>query len=201
MSKPIYDYYISGPMTGYPDFNYPAFHAKAKELRDKGHMVFNPAEMFDGQHDLPREKYMREDIAALLDTENIIFLDGWSKSRGAVLEYHVAFELGLFLHYPINEPPIADELFYHPSKSQDTETILDEAKRLVYGDRNKDYGDPSDDFENIAAKWSVTFGIPVTKDMVGLAMIDMKTCRHMHRRKRDNLVDIAGYAACLERCE
>jgi len=186
---PIYDYYISGPMTGYEDYNYPAFHAKAKELRAQGHTVFNPAELFGGKTDLPREKYMREDIAALLDAGCVVMLPGWKQSKGANLERKIALELGIEVIYPSE------------SMKVEHETVLDEAKRIVFGDRNVDYGDPADDFANIAAKWTVTFGIPVSRDLVGLAMIDMKTCRHMHRRKRDNLVDIAGYAACLERCE
>ena len=37
--------YISGPITGMSDYNYPAFHAAAKRLRDKGHWVINPAEL------------------------------------------------------------------------------------------------------------------------------------------------------------
>ena len=42
--------YISGAMTGLPDNNYPAFHAKATELRAKGYIVRNPAENFDGYY-------------------------------------------------------------------------------------------------------------------------------------------------------
>lgn len=36
--------YVAGPMRGYKDFNFPAFQAAAKALRDDGHEVFNPAE-------------------------------------------------------------------------------------------------------------------------------------------------------------
>lgn len=34
--------YISGPMTGYPDLNLPAFDAAEKRLTDDGHFVINP---------------------------------------------------------------------------------------------------------------------------------------------------------------
>lgn len=37
--------YISGPMTGLPDFNFPAFHDAAARLRERGHEVANPAEI------------------------------------------------------------------------------------------------------------------------------------------------------------
>ena len=36
--------YLAGPMSGLPELNYPAFHAKAAELRAAGHHVENPAE-------------------------------------------------------------------------------------------------------------------------------------------------------------
>lgn len=36
--------YLCGPMTGLPEYNYPAFHAAAAELRAQGWRVVNPAE-------------------------------------------------------------------------------------------------------------------------------------------------------------
>ena len=183
-----YDYYISGPMTGYPEYNYPAFRAMASRLRVDGHACFDPSETFGGKTDLPRHEYMRMDVQALLESKAVIMLKGWSKSRGALLEHEIALELGLPIEYPSGESyPI-------------NETVLDEAKRIVYGERNEAYGDPSDDFANIAAIWSVIFNQEVTRDQVGLAMIALKMSRQLHKHKRDNLVDIAGYAACLERC-
>jgi hypothetical protein len=41
--------YISGPMTGYPDLNFPAFHLAASVLRSEGFTVISPAEI-----ELPR---------------------------------------------------------------------------------------------------------------------------------------------------
>ena len=35
--------YIAGPMTGFPEFNFPAFFAAQAELEAKGWQVFNPA--------------------------------------------------------------------------------------------------------------------------------------------------------------
>ena len=37
--------YISGPMSGLPELNFPAFHAAAASLRAKGLDVVNPAEI------------------------------------------------------------------------------------------------------------------------------------------------------------
>ena len=87
--------YISGPMTGYPDWNFPALHQRADELKEAGYDPINPAENFDGQTDLPREVYMKEDIGQLIGCDCITFLPGWQSSRGAALEALVAIECGI----------------------------------------------------------------------------------------------------------
>lgn len=79
--------------------------------------------------------------------------------------------------------------------------ILREAEGLVIGDRNKSYGDPGADFARIAAYWSNHLGYPVTARDVGLMLILMKVAREGIRHKRDNLIDIAGYAYCNELLE
>ncbi len=81
------------------------------------------------------------------------------------------------------------------------ETILEEADRAVYGNRQEDYGSVSDNFSNIAKMWSVIIGKEVTKEQVGLCMCAVKIARQIYKPKRDNLVDLAGYAATLEKME
>ena len=79
--------YISGPMTGLPDFNYPAFNAEAARLRALGYHVENPAE------NPPQdswEAYMEVCIPQLLNCDTIVLLPGWSESRGALRERQVA---------------------------------------------------------------------------------------------------------------
>lgn len=80
-------------------------------------------------------------------------------------------------------------------------TILQEAQGAVYGDRQADYGSVKTNFSNIARQWSVTLGMNVTPEQVGLCMIQVKIARQMNKPKRDNLVDIAGYAATIEKME
>jgi hypothetical protein len=96
--------YLSGPMTGYTDNNFPAFHAFAAQLRDCGYDVVNPAEINSGTPepapDSPewREFYLgclRADIKALCDCQAIALMPGWEQSNGAHLELHVAHRLGL----------------------------------------------------------------------------------------------------------
>lgn len=87
--------YLSGPMTGLPDFNRPAFHAAAAALREQGHVVINPAEVDLGP-DATWVDYMRVHLAEIARRVTRVFvLPGWESSRGAQLEVHVARSLGL----------------------------------------------------------------------------------------------------------
>lgn len=87
--------YLSGPMTGLPDFNRPAFHAAAAALREQGHVVINPAEVDLGP-DATWSDYMRIHLAEIARRVTQVFvLPGWESSRGAQLEVHVARSLGL----------------------------------------------------------------------------------------------------------
>lgn len=86
--------YISGPMTGLPELNFPAFNAAAHRLRALGHQVVNPAEV-NPDTTMTWEQCMRADIKALCDCDTIALLPGWEASRGAHLEVHVAHRLGL----------------------------------------------------------------------------------------------------------
>jgi hypothetical protein len=87
--------YISGPMTGLPEFNFPAFMAAAKELRKRGHQVCNPAEKNEeGNPDMQWIDYMRLDIKMLMDCDGVACLPGWENSRGAKIEVDLARSLG-----------------------------------------------------------------------------------------------------------
>jgi len=198
--------YISGPMTGVPDHNFPAFHAAAARFRAAGWEVANPAENFGGRTDLPRESYLRADVLLLSQCAAIALLPGWGDSRGARVEYLLACELGLELLdaqtlSPLQNAPRAAVLMAWPAgKPVATESVLDEAKRLTGGERRDDYGHPADDFAHTASMWNgilgtkLREGAAVTAMDFPLCMIAVKLARQAHRHKRDNLVDIAGYA-------
>lgn len=79
--------------------------------------------------------------------------------------------------------------------------ILEEAQKAVYGDRETDYGSVKENFSKIAKGWELILGQPVTPEQVGLCMVWLKMARQMNKGLRDNLVDIAGYVACLEKME
>jgi hypothetical protein len=78
----------------------------------------------------------------------------------------------------------------------DRELLLDEAATLVSSDRNKDYGDPADNFGDTAALWSAYKGVTFTAHDVAVMQILVKVGRLVTSpSKWDNWVDIAGYAA------
>lgn len=86
--------YLCGPMTGLPDYNYPAFRDGANQLRTAGFEVFNPAE--NGlPADAPWAEHMRVDIINLMTCQGVAVLPGTDTSRGAKLELHNALELGM----------------------------------------------------------------------------------------------------------
>lgn len=87
--------YILGPMSGYLDYNRPAFHAAAKVLRADGFNVINPAEIDDAMGE-PKEytDYYARDLRFLPDADGAYALPGWERSKGATAE---AFIIGRLL--------------------------------------------------------------------------------------------------------
>lgn len=84
--------YLSGPMTGLPDFNYPAFNQAAAELRAQGYHVENPAENPERS---TWAEYMKSAVAQLTACDMIKMLPGWEASRGAIIEHKLAQDLGI----------------------------------------------------------------------------------------------------------
>ena len=75
---------------------------------------------------------------------------------------------------------------------------LREAARIISGERNKQYGNPEDNFERTAKIWSVILGIEITNEDVAMMMVGLKMARYASKSgfQPDTWVDIAGYAAC-----
>lgn len=86
--------YLSGPMSGLPDLNFPAFDAEASRLSDLGYDVVNPANI-NPDPSTPWHECMRNDLTALLSCDTIAMLPGWENSNGAHLEMHVAHRVGI----------------------------------------------------------------------------------------------------------
>ena len=87
--------YVAGPMTGLPDFNYPAFFDAERELRAAGFDVLNPAREEGRDGCTQWLDFMRASLRDLADCDGVAMLPGWGDSRGAALEVHIAWSLGL----------------------------------------------------------------------------------------------------------
>lgn len=89
--------YISGPMTGKPDYNRAAFFRAADELMKQWNYVpVHTAWMVD---QLSWEDYMRMALQMMLMCDATYFLKGWEKSDGARTEHVIASLCGLQLMY------------------------------------------------------------------------------------------------------
>jgi len=187
--------YLSGAMSGIPANNRPMFVAAAKHLRGLGFNVISPAEMDeeDRKNGICMQcwsHYMKRDIPQLLKCDLVAVLPDWIISKGARLEVHIAKELGMM---------VVDWQSGVPLK----ETILQEAQRIVYGERNNTYGHPAEDFGRtgkigaaVLEKWKETpKGTDIPPNLVALFMVGVKISREVNApgEHRDNLVDGAGY--------
>lgn len=93
--------YVSGPMTGLPDFNRAEFSRVARGLRAGGALrVFDPSFGADGSK--PHEAHMLRDLHELTSNmdgrpyyDAIVQLDGWESSYGARVEAAVARACGI----------------------------------------------------------------------------------------------------------
>ena len=82
-------------------------------------------------------------------------------------------------------------------------SILDEAQKIIYGDREQTYGDPAKNLRMIGELWATYLGLPleaIKPEDVANMMILLKVARLRNTPTHyDSLVDIAGYAALVER--
>lgn len=97
------------------------------------------------------------------------------------------------------------------------DNILREAERLIFGARNKTYRHPTENFNNIANLWNAYFeaikvrpfvsintpdGIEFRINNIDVAYLNIlqKVARGATNQEHlDTIVDIAGYAGCIER--
>lgn len=77
--------YISGPMSGYPGHNFPAFNEAAAKLRAAGYDVVNPAEF---EENIGRSwiECIIHDLQQLAPCDAVATLPGWQDSPGANVE-------------------------------------------------------------------------------------------------------------------
>lgn len=87
-------------------------------------------------------------------------------------------------------------------EAQESKSILKEAEEIRKGSRNSDYGDAVDNFNRIAQMASLMTGTELTPRQCVAVHIATKLSRESYRHKRDNLVDLCGYADIMQEvCE
>jgi uncharacterized protein DUF6378/uncharacterized protein DUF4406 len=190
--------------------------------------VVNPAENFGGSTNGPREKYLALDVCQVTKADALVLLPGWANSEGARLEVIVALGLNkrfflamvggpwtwrfeeilaweirklLELGDSVTKARTAALKDAKQRVEDESRTVEQEAAQLVRdGERQKTYGHPRGDFDRVAGMWSAILGITVTAEQVGVMMIAFKLARLSQTpRHRDSLVDVIGYAICVDR--
>jgi hypothetical protein len=206
--------YISGPMTGLPDHNYPAFGALARCLRSQGYKVNCPSENLGGDQTRELPEYMVLDLQMLLDSSGIVLMPGWRDSEGAKLEARVAKVLGWrFYEAKTRDGGLADQpasWLVRPMETPDiaaAEGIEAQAKALVWGSRNDQYGPPGLDFAVVGRIWAALLtahfqlhidDIPAT--VVAVMLTGLKIGRQARTPEHeDSRRDAIGYQLCLDR--
>lgn len=103
------------------------------------------------------------------------------------------------LPLPFNDPNNKEQL---KAELTNREKLLQEAIHITTGPRNTTYGDPKDNFADIAALWNTYTDASFKSTDVALMMILVKVARLMNKpNDKDGWLDIAGYAACGWDCE
>jgi len=110
---------------------------------------------------------------------------GWDNEALAAIpgDHHYAIPLNVSLPENYTPNPVCEP------------DILEEARDLIRGDRASSYGDAKASFERIAALWTTYKGVEITARDVASMMILLKVSRGVTSAKRDNWLDIIGYAA------
>lgn len=206
--------YIAGPMRGHVYYNFDSFLSAEAELLERRVIetecgerievteIVNPARIeldngFDpyalpDDHDWDSvppghtmEEYMARDLPLVMKSDAVYLLPDWRSSKGASAEASVAVACGKLVIQEPEEPEV---------------DVLIEAMALTKGDRQAQYGPPDQDFRRTAGMWTALFEREFAPHEVAMAMACLKLSRLTHSLKRDSVVDLAGYARCLDVC-
>jgi hypothetical protein len=194
--------YLAGPMSGYESYNFPAFFAAEEALKKQGYEVINPARLDeDAGYDPTSPDFVmdeaflhgaaKRDLLGVVECDAIALLPNWEHSNGALAEFAVAKWLN-------------KKIYLYPSMVEHgKESILDEAKRITSGARQKDYGHPRDNFKRIADFWNIYMlnrkhqTEILNEEDVAWMMVLLKIARDQNKPNKDNLLDTIGYTRTL----
>lgn len=200
--------YLGGPMQRIKDFNFPAFDKAAAFGRLKGWEVISPAEhnracgfdetknTLDGFDLKAAQKW---DLEQISQCDAIALLSGWESSTGANTELVVAKWFGC----KVLDATTFEEFTQASRKDR---SVVDEARKLVHGERNIAYGNPANDFSRTAGMLTGLYTEEIKRRLAAdepiFQPVDIpriQVCVKLSRTiqsptKRDHYVDIAGYA-------
>jgi hypothetical protein len=100
--------YISGKITGLNYRQaYKNFEQAEQLLKSMDFEVINPMKKVSEKEGKTWEEYMLEDIGLLFNCDGIFMLRNWKDSKGARIEYNIANEKNLMIHFQesLNELP------------------------------------------------------------------------------------------------
>jgi hypothetical protein len=209
-------YYISGPMRGMPGYNFNTFLEVEEALREQLDLesrILNPARNFGGDTTRTVNEYMQADMEMVLKADVLVLLPGWEHSEGARREVQLGIWTGKLFMLAKPDLLVNGEVrawrftdIDAPSlATSPRESALEEAKQLITGDRNNQYGPPTQDFKR-TADMANAFGFsvngePLQAHHVAIFMMMLKTSRlAWSPQKRDSWIDAAGYSGCGYEC-
>jgi len=132
--------YVAGPMTGIPDYNFPAFYKAEARLQAAGVEAVNPARLDVERGDVvvgddgtvtlsdtwDRDRVMARDLKAIEGCTGVLLLPGWRDSAGACIEAGHAIKLRkqVYLSVPavVNNWPVLRHTLEEWSASFETDT-------------------------------------------------------------------------------
>jgi hypothetical protein len=156
--------YISGPMRGYKEFNFPAFFEAEARLNVAGFVTINPARIDTScpqpHVDSALDSYVARDLEAVKSlrpgTDVVVVLDGWAASKGATAEVAVAewrgvevWDLETAIWSKSGSPVRASEL----TEKEWKKVLRDPAKALPQADG-------ADDDHEDGPEWRVADPLP-----------------------------------------
>lgn len=86
-----------------------------------------------------------------------------------------------------------------PDTGPISKVVLDEANKIIHGDRAESYGSAEESFDRIAQLWTAYLDRPISAHDVAMCMVLLKVSRARTDKRMDTAVDIAGYAALAQR--
>lgn len=87
--------YLSGPMTGLPENNYPAFRRAAQSLRGEGFHVYDPSEWCEVDQEFDLRAAFKDYTHWIIDhADAVVVLPGHEDSKGARAETALAHAIG-----------------------------------------------------------------------------------------------------------